>query len=164
MIRLFNTYFPTRTLLLTLSEAVLVTSGFLLAVLFSSGTAEDARIYLLYEDGANRIGLVVLVFLLLMYYFDLYNTSILTNRREVLTRLVGVLGCTFVALAARSKPKSAGEALHAALRAEAVKVVLMFVLLWAVLATYKNVVAIGLIGTFIAAVLIFTMAVWVREK
>jgi sugar transferase (PEP-CTERM system associated) len=100
MIRLFNTYFPTRTLLLTLSEAVLVTSGFLLAVLFSSTTAEDARIYLLYEEGANRIGLVVLVFLLLMYYFDLYNTSILTNRREVLTRLVGVLGCTFVALAA----------------------------------------------------------------
>jgi len=33
------------------------------------------------------------------------------------------------------------------LRAEAVKVVLMIVLLWAVLATYKNVVAIGLIGT-----------------
>jgi hypothetical protein len=40
----------------------------------------------------------------------------------------------------------------------------MIVLLWAVLATYKNVVAIGLIGAFIATVLIFTMAVWVREK
>ena len=100
MIRLFNTYFPTRTLLLTLSEAVLVTSGFLLAVLLSTGTAVDARIYLLYENGAGRIALVVLVFLMLMYYFDLYTTSILTNRREVLTRLVGVLGCTFVALAA----------------------------------------------------------------
>jgi sugar transferase (PEP-CTERM system associated) len=100
MIRLFNTYFPTRTLLLTLSEAVLVVSGFLLAVFLSTGTAEDSRIYLLYENGANRIALVVLVFLLLMYYFDLYNTSVLTNRREVLTRLVGVLGCTFVALAA----------------------------------------------------------------
>ncbi len=43
--------------------------------------------------------LVVLVFLVLMYYFDLYNSSILTNRREVVTRLVGVLGTTFVALA-----------------------------------------------------------------
>jgi len=99
MIRLFNTYFPTRTLLLTLSEAILVTLGFLLAVLVSTGTAVDARIYLLYENGAGRIGLVVLVFLVLMYYFDLYNSGILTNRREVVTRLVGVLGCTFVALA-----------------------------------------------------------------
>src|SRR5271169_7223982 len=99
MIRLFNRYFPTRKLFLTLSEALLVTSGFVMAVLLSSGTAVDAKIYLLYENGAGRIGLVVLVFLVLMYYFDLYNTSILTNRREVVTRLVGVLGCTFVALA-----------------------------------------------------------------
>ena len=78
---------------------------------------------------------------------------------------IGIIaGLAFVALAARSKPKSAGEALFAALKAEAVKVVLMIVLLWVVLATYKSVVAIGLIGTFIATVLIFTMAVWVREK
>ena len=34
----------------------------------------------------------MLVFLVLMYYFDLYNSSVLTNRREVVTRLVGVLG------------------------------------------------------------------------
>jgi exopolysaccharide biosynthesis polyprenyl glycosylphosphotransferase len=99
MIRLFNRYFPTRTLLLTLTEAALVTLGFVFAVLLSAGTAVDARIYLLYENGAGRIALVVVVFVVLMYYFDLYNSSILTNRREVVTRLVGVLGTTFVALA-----------------------------------------------------------------
>ena len=78
---------------------------------------------------------------------------------------IGIIaGLAFVALAARSRPSSAGEALYAALRAEAVKVVLMIVLLWIVLATYRNVVAVGLIGTFIATVLIFTIAVWVREK
>ena len=75
-----------------------------------------------------------------------------------------VAGLVFVALAARAKSKSAGEALYAALRAEFVKVVLMILLLWVVLATYRDVVAIGLIGTFIATVLIFTMAVLVREK
>ena len=75
-----------------------------------------------------------------------------------------VAGLAFAALAARSKPKSAGEALYTALRAEFVKVVLMMLLLWVVLATYRDVVAIGLIGTFIATVLIFTVAVWVREK
>ena len=84
--------------MLTLTEAVLVTAGFVLAVILSSGDAKSAEAYLYYENGAGKIGLVVLVFLVLMYYFDLYNSYILTNRREVVTRLVGVLGTTFVAL------------------------------------------------------------------
>ena len=75
-----------------------------------------------------------------------------------------IAGLAFAALAARSKAKSAGEALHAALRAEAVKVALMILLLWAVLATYGDVVAIGLIGTFVAAVLVFTAAVAIQHK
>jgi exopolysaccharide biosynthesis polyprenyl glycosylphosphotransferase len=99
MIRLFNRYVPTRTILLTLTEALLVTAGFVVAVILSSGNAQAAQAYLFYENGAGRIALVVMVFLVLMYYFDLYNSSILTNRREVVTRLVGVLGTTFVALA-----------------------------------------------------------------
>ncbi len=98
MIRLFNAYFPTRTLWLTVTEALLVTLGFIVAVVFWAGTAMDANIYLLYENGLGRIGLVVGVFLLLMYYFDLYDSIVLSNRREVVTRLVGVLGCSFVTL------------------------------------------------------------------
>ena len=78
---------------------------------------------------------------------------------------IGIIaGLVFAVLAARSKSRSAGEALYTALRAEAVKVLLMVVLLWIALATYRDVVAIGLIGTFIATVLIFTMAILVREK
>jgi len=99
MIRLFNAYFPTRTLLLTVTEALLVTLGFVLAVRLWAGTTMDANIYLLYENGLPRIGLVVAVFLILMYYFDLYDSFVLGNRREVITRLVGVLGSAFVALA-----------------------------------------------------------------
>ncbi len=34
-----------------------------------------------------------------MYYFDLYDTSILSNRREVLTRLVQVFGVVCILLA-----------------------------------------------------------------
>ncbi len=98
MIRLFNAYFPTRTLLLTVTEAILVTFGFVLAVIFWAGTTVDANIYLLYDNGLGRIGLIVGVFVLLMYYFDLYDTIVLSNRREVVTRLVGVLGCSFVTL------------------------------------------------------------------
>src|SRR5208282_3093089 len=99
MIRLFNAYFPTRTLLLTVTEAILVTVGFVLAVEFTTGTTTDANIYLLYENGLGRILLIVAVFLVLMYYFDLYDSFVLANRREVVTRLVGVLGSAFVTLA-----------------------------------------------------------------
>ncbi len=78
---------------------------------------------------------------------------------------IGIIaGLAFAVLAARGKSKSAGEVLYAALRAEAVKVLLMVVLLWIALATYRDIVAIGLIGTFVATVLIFTMAILVREK
>ncbi|HKD85336.1 MAG TPA: sugar transferase [Terriglobales bacterium] len=98
MIRLFNAYFPTRTLLLTVTEALLVTVAFVVAVFFWAGTAMDANIYLLYENGFGRIALLVGIFVTLMYYFDLYDSIVLSNRREVVTRLVGVLGCAFVAL------------------------------------------------------------------
>jgi sugar transferase (PEP-CTERM system associated) len=98
MIRLFNAYFPTRTLLLTVTEALIVTLAFVVAVVFWAGTEMDANIYLLYENGFGRIGLLVGIFITLMYYFDLYDSTVLSNRREVVTRLVGVLGCAFVAL------------------------------------------------------------------
>jgi ATP synthase protein I len=75
-----------------------------------------------------------------------------------------VAGLVFATLAARSKSRTAGEALYLALRAEAIKVALMVLLLWIVLATYRDVVAAGLIGSFIATVLIFSMAVAVRDK
>lgn len=78
---------------------------------------------------------------------------------------IGVIaGLAYAALAARSKSKSAGEALYQVLRAEVVKVVLMILLLWIVFATYRDVVAIGLIGSFIATVLIFTLAVVFHDK
>jgi ATP synthase protein I len=67
-------------------------------------------------------------------------------------------------MAARSRKGSAGEALYGALRAEAVRIVLMLLLLGLVLAYYKNVVPAWLMGSFIATVLVFTMAVFVRDR
>jgi len=99
MVRLFNFHIPTRTLLLALTESVLVILGFVLAVVVWAGTIFDAFVYLVYQNGIGRIAVVMAVFLILMYYFDLYDPFVITNRREVATRLLGVLGCTFVALA-----------------------------------------------------------------
>lgn len=59
--------------------------------------------------------------------------------------------------------RSAGGVLFGALRAEGVKVGLIAILLWLVLATYDEVVMIAFLGTFMATILIFSMAFFVRE-
>ncbi|MDD5175265.1 MAG: ATP synthase subunit I [Sterolibacterium sp.] len=49
------------------------------------------------------------------------------------------------------------------LKAEGAKVLVIVVLLWLVLATYKEVVLLGFIGTFILSVIIFSMAIFIRN-
>jgi len=66
-------------------------------------------------------------------------------------------------VASLGKARSAGEVLIGALLAEAVKVGLIVLLLWLVLATYDGVVMGAFFGSFFATVLIFGMAFFVRE-
>ena len=66
-------------------------------------------------------------------------------------------------VASLGKARSAGEVLIGALLAEAVKVGLIVLLLWLVLATYDSVVMGAFFGSFFATVLIFGMAFFVRE-
>ena len=78
-----------------------------------------------------------------------------------------VAGLVFVLLAARSaesKGRSAGEVLFAALKAEAAKLFLAMLLLWLVLANYQEVVVVGLIGSFVVSILIFSMALFAGDK
>ena len=98
MIRFFHTYFPARTLFLGVSEAVLVTTAFVIATFARLG-ASVANLMLNYEQGFLKISVVAVVFILCMYYFDLYDSLVLSNRREVLTRLVQVLGTVCIMLA-----------------------------------------------------------------
>jgi ATP synthase protein I len=65
-------------------------------------------------------------------------------------------------VAARSV-KSAGGALVGALTAEAVKIGLAALLLWAVLANYANAVVGAILASFILTMLIFGMAFFVRD-
>ena len=74
-----------------------------------------------------------------------------------------VAGWVSAVVAARGKARSAGGVLVGALSAEAVKIGLIAILLWVVLATYENVVAPALLGSFVVTMLIFTMAFFVRE-
>jgi sugar transferase (PEP-CTERM system associated) len=61
--------------------------------------ANDATVMLSYEQGLFKIIMVTGAFITCMYYFDLYDSVILRNRREVLTRLVQVLGTMSILLA-----------------------------------------------------------------
>ena len=75
-----------------------------------------------------------------------------------------VAGWVFAVVGERGATRSAGAALLGMLRAEAAKVGLMVLLLWLVLTFYRDVVVPGLIGSFVATVLIFAMAIFVRES
>ncbi len=90
MIRLFNVYYPTRTIVLLLCEALIVSGSFLLATALIVGP--DTYLVLNYEYGALKIlGLTVLT-LLCSYYFDLYEPQRISAHWEIYFRLLLVLG------------------------------------------------------------------------
>jgi len=72
-------------------------------------------------------------------------------------------GWVSAVVASRGNAQSAGEVLIGALRAEGVKLVLIVLLLWLVLAAYEEVVAPAFFGSFVTTVLIFGMAFFVRD-
>jgi ATP synthase protein I len=66
-------------------------------------------------------------------------------------------------VASLGNTRSAASTVASALHAEGVKIALIVGLLWLVLATYADVVAAAFFGSFIATILIFSMAFFVRE-
>jgi sugar transferase (PEP-CTERM system associated) len=98
LIRLLNAYFPRRTFFLGISEGLLVALAFIVAAIARLG-ATDAGVMLSYEQGFLKVLVVVAAFVVCLYYFDLYDSAVLSNRREVLTRLVQVLGTSCLLLA-----------------------------------------------------------------
>lgn len=69
----------------------------------------------------------------------------------------------FSAITSRYRGSTASGVLITALKAEAVKIVVMIILLWLVMTLYADVVAIGFIGTFGLTVLVFGMALFVTD-
>jgi sugar transferase (PEP-CTERM system associated) len=98
LIRFLNAYFPRRTFFLGVSEGLLVAIAFIVAATVRLG-ATDAGVMLSYEQGFLKVIVVVGAFVVCLYYFDLYDSAILSNRREVLSRLVQVLGTSCLLLA-----------------------------------------------------------------
>jgi ATP synthase protein I len=67
-------------------------------------------------------------------------------------------------VASLGKSGSAGGVLIGALRAEGIKIGLIVILLWLVLATYKHVVTLAFLGAFMVTAVIFSLAVVVRDR
>ena len=74
-----------------------------------------------------------------------------------------IAGLAAAWIAARGSGNSAGVILAVALRAEAVKIGLVVLLLWLVLANYAEAMVVIVIGSFVVTMLIYSMAFFVRE-
>jgi sugar transferase (PEP-CTERM system associated) len=90
MIRFLNVYYPTRTVILLFCEAMIVGGCFLLATWIMRGP--DTYIALQYEHGLLKIFVITIVSLILSYYFDLYEPSIVSGRLQIYFRILLVLG------------------------------------------------------------------------
>jgi sugar transferase (PEP-CTERM system associated) len=97
MIRILNVYYPVRTLVLLLCEALLVVGSFLLATVYIVGP--DTYIALIYENGLLKIAGIAVLTLLLSYYFDLYEPQRISGRWEIYFRLLLLLSVLSFTLA-----------------------------------------------------------------
>lgn len=97
MIRIFNVYYPTRTLVLLLGEILVVSLSFLIAEIVQFGP--DSYLVLSYEQGTYKILAITALVVLCSYYFDLYAPRLLTSKGEAWFRLLLVLGTSSFLLA-----------------------------------------------------------------
>ncbi|MDP9038265.1 MAG: TIGR03013 family PEP-CTERM/XrtA system glycosyltransferase [Acidobacteriota bacterium] len=91
MIRFLNVYYPTRTVVLLLCEAAIVSGCFIGATWLTMGNP-NAYIALAIEHGFIKIALITLMSLILSYYFDLYEPQIVSVRLQIYFRILLVLG------------------------------------------------------------------------
>ncbi|HQY66730.1 MAG TPA: hypothetical protein PLD38_05575, partial [Pyrinomonadaceae bacterium] len=83
---------------LILADAAIIYGGVILAMYLRLGL--DGPPYELNErNGWLKIGLVSLVCIINLYFYDLYDYIVMTNRRELLLRMVQALGIAWAFLA-----------------------------------------------------------------
>jgi len=75
-----------------------------------------------------------------------------------------ISSAVFALIVSRHQGYTAGDAIRTALRAEAVKIILIVGLLWMVFKFYPSVNALVFIGTFILMVLVYSMVLFVADN
>lgn len=96
MIRLFNVSLPGRTVLLALSDVFVVFAALLGALLV---WARSGSAWMPYGTSLAQIGVISLIWMPCIYYYDLYDTSVLSSISDGMTRLLQVVGTACLALA-----------------------------------------------------------------
>lgn len=82
----------------------------------------------------------------------------------VLGGIVNISACVvFGLVVAVSRPSSAGATVATLFRAEAGKILVIVLQLWLVLTSYKDIVLAAFFGAFVITVLLFRMALFVRD-
>ena len=74
-----------------------------------------------------------------------------------------VANSVYAAMTGGKKLRSAGDALRTLIRAEAAKIGVIVLQLWMVLTAYEAMVPVVFFGTFVIAVLLYSVALLVRE-
>jgi sugar transferase (PEP-CTERM system associated) len=97
VIRLFNVYYPIRTLVLLGGEALLVWTSFLIAAVVRH--PEDSYVMLNYEGGYFKILIATAAVLVFSHLFDLYEPASWNARSELYFRLLLVPGLLALAIA-----------------------------------------------------------------
>jgi sugar transferase (PEP-CTERM system associated) len=97
MIRLFRVSFPPSIVALFIIEAFLAVGAYVFT--FQIRSSEDWVIWLLYEGGFDRVGLVVASILLGVYFNDLYSEIRVTSRVWLVQKFCLVFGIAFMSQA-----------------------------------------------------------------
>jgi hypothetical protein len=87
-----------RTTGLIFAEVIIIFSGVILALYLTLGT-KGAAVELYESAGFLKITLVGAVCLTALYFYDLYNYTVINNRRELLAGMVQAIGIAWILLA-----------------------------------------------------------------
>ena len=98
MIRLFQVYYPVRTLVLLGGELMLLFASFVAATIIRLGA--DSELTLRYENGLQKLLIISILAILSAYYFDLYSPQNLRSKNETYFRLLLLFGSMCLVLSA----------------------------------------------------------------
>ncbi|HEY7616320.1 MAG TPA: polyprenyl glycosylphosphotransferase, partial [Terriglobales bacterium] len=97
MIRVFNVYYPVRTMILLAGEALIIWTSFLLGAVLV--LREDSYLVLNFEGGYYKILVLTLFVLVCSHWFDLYDPARFSAKGELYFRILLVPGLLALLLA-----------------------------------------------------------------
>lgn len=98
MIRLFRVFVPTSVLVLIISECLLIFFSYV-AASYMVFTQVDPEVFLFYDGGLTRIGIVAAIIMLGLYLNDLYGDLRVRARIQLAQQLSMSMGVAFMAQA-----------------------------------------------------------------